>query len=505
MTSTNHHLKMTGISLAFPGVQALKQVSFEVKSGEIHALVGANGAGKSTLMKVLSGAETADEGTIRLDGQELSITSPRDAKQIGIDLVQQEVDVALVPYLTVAENICLDLLTDGTMTGFVSQRRYIQRAKEALATLQADISVKTRVEELRLAEKQLVLIARALVQERRFLILDEPTAPLSQAETSHLFSVVRRLAERGLGIIFISHRLQELYEICDSISVMRDGQLISRHLLTDITKEAVVEQMLGRQLTSVAKTSRVNATNVLTVESATNTDVHDISLTVQAGEVVGIAGLVGAGKTELCKALFGDRPFQEGEVRIGGKAHRLRNPQAAIQAGIGLVPEERRKEGILVADSVAENLTAAAAHDFVNRWGLMDRRKEANQASQWVKELGIKVADVKQEVGQLSGGNQQKVAIGKWLLTDVSVLVLDEPTKGVDVGAKQDIYRLIDGLAQQQKGILYATSEWDELLTVTDRIYVMFDGRIVHETKTADTSEETLLWYATGGGQRRMR
>lgn len=502
MTSTNHHLKMTGISLAFPGVQALKQVSFEVKSGEIHALVGANGAGKSTLMKVLSGAETADEGTIRLDGQELSITSPRDAKQIGIDLVQQEVDVALVPYLTVAENICLDLLTDGTMTGFVSQRRYIQRAKEALATLQADISVKTRVEELRLAEKQLVLIARALVQERRFLILDEPTAPLSQAETSHLFSVVRRLAERGLGIIFISHRLQELYEICDSISVMRDGQLISRHLLTDITKEAVVEQMLGRQLTSVAKTSRVNATNVLSVESATNADVHDISLTVQAGEVVGIAGLVGAGKTELCKALFGDRPFQEGEVRIGGKAHRLRNPQAAIQAGIGLVPEERRKEGILVADSVAENLTAAAAHDFVNRWGLMDRRKEADQASQWVKELGIKVADVKQEVGQLSGGNQQKVAIGKWLLTDVSVLVLDEPTKGVDVGAKQDIYRLIDGLAQQQKGILYATSEWDELLTVTDRIYVMFDGRIVHETKTADTSEETLLWYATGGGQR---
>lgn len=502
MTSTNHHLKMTGISLAFPGVQALKQVSFEVKSGEIHALVGANGAGKSTLMKVLSGAETADEGTIRLDGKELSITSPRDAKQIGIDLVQQEVDVALVPYLTVAENICLDLLTDGTMTGFVSQRRYIQRAKEALATLQADISVKTRVEELRLAEKQLVLIARALVQERRFLILDEPTAPLSQAETSHLFSVVRRLAERGLGIIFISHRLQELYEICDSISVMRDGQLISRHLLTDITKEAVVEQMLGRQLTSVAKTSRVNATNVLTVESATNADVHDISLTVQTGEVVGIAGLVGAGKTELCKALFGDRPFQEGEVRIGGKAHRLRNPQAAIQAGIGLVPEERRKEGILVADSVAENLTAAAAHDFVNRWGLMDRRKEVEQASQWVKELGIKVADVKQEVGQLSGGNQQKVAIGKWLLTDVSVLVLDEPTKGVDVGAKQDIYRLIDGLAQQQKGILYATSEWDELLTVTDRIYVMFDGRIVHETKTADTSEETLLWYATGGGQR---
>ncbi|WP_294749674.1 sugar ABC transporter ATP-binding protein [uncultured Exiguobacterium sp.] len=502
MTSTNHHLKMTGISLAFPGVQALKQVSFEVKSGEIHALVGANGAGKSTLMKVLSGAETADEGTIRLDGKELSITSPRDAKQIGIDLVQQEVDVALVPYLTVAENICLDLLTDGTMTGFVSKRRYIQRAKEALATLQADISVKTRVEELRLAEKQLVLIARALVQERRFLILDEPTAPLSQAETSHLFSVVRRLAERGLGIIFISHRLQELYEICDSISVMRDGQLISRHLLTDITKEAVVEQMLGRQLTTVAKTSRANATNVLTVKSATNADVRDITLTVQAGEVVGIAGLVGAGKTELCKALFGDRPFQEGEVQIGGVTRRLRNPQAAIQAGIGLVPEERRKEGILVADSVAENLTAAAAHDFVNRWGLMDRRKEADQASQWVKELGIKVTDVKQEVGQLSGGNQQKVAIGKWLLTDVSVLVLDEPTKGVDVGAKQDIYRLIDGLAQQQKGILYATSEWDELLTVTDRIYVMFDGRIVHETKTADTSEETLLWYATGGGQR---
>jgi len=496
-------LEMQGISIEFPGVKALDDVDFSVGRGEIHALVGANGAGKSTLMKVLAGAYDSYDGTIWFDGVPLTIDSPAAAKRAGIEIVYQEVDTALVGYLTVAENICLDVLTNGQLKGFIRRQRYEEIAERALRKLKASIDVRQRVSELRLAEKQLVLIARALVQESRFLILDEPTAPLSGRETEQLFRIIRELAEtEQLGVIFISHRLQELFEICESISVMRDGKLVSRQLLAGQTKETVVEQMLGRRLRQSKREARPAGAPSLELDRVTVAgQLDDISLTVRAGEVIGIAGLVGAGKTELCKTIFGSLSVTSGSIRLHGETHRLRSPNDAVRLGIGLVPEERRKEGILVADPIDQNMTAASLQQFVNRFGFIQKTKERTEAQKIVQQLSIKVSSTEQRAADLSGGNQQKVAIGKWLLADASVLVLDEPTKGVDVGAKAEIFQVIDQLAAEQKAVIYASSELDELLAVTDRIYVMYDGRIVFEKTTAETTEEQLLWYATGGQQ----
>ncbi|WP_214850662.1 sugar ABC transporter ATP-binding protein [Exiguobacterium sp. s138] len=496
-------LEMRGISMEFPGVKALDDVHFSVKRGEIHALVGANGAGKSTLMKVLAGAYASYEGTILFDGVPLAIDSPNAAKRAGIEIVYQEVDTALVDYLTVAENICLDMLASGQLKGVIRRRRYEEIAERALQKLKASIDVRQRVSELRLAEKQLVLIARALVQESRFLILDEPSAPLSGRETEQLFRIIRELAEKEhLGVIFISHRLQELFEICESISVMRDGKLVSRQLLAGQTKETVVEQMLGRRLQKSSREARPAGAPSLELDRITVAgQLDEISLTVRAGEVIGIAGLVGAGKTELCKTIFGSIPVTSGLMRLAGETRRIRSAYDAVRLGIGLVPEERRKEGILVADPIEQNMTAASLKQFVNRFGFVEKKKERAAANRIVQQLSIKVSDTRQRAAELSGGNQQKVAIGKWLLADASVLVLDEPTKGVDVGAKAEIFQVIDQLAAERKAVIYASSELDELLAVTDRIYVMYDGQIVFEATTSETTEEQLLWYATGGQQ----
>lgn len=500
-SDVTNRLEMRGISIEFPGVKALDEVDFSVRRGEIHALVGANGAGKSTLMKVLAGAHTSYDGTISFEGVPLTIDSPRAAKRAGIEIVYQEVDTALISYLTVAENICLDLLTNGQLKGVIRQRRFEQIALEALGKLQSSIDVRQRVSELRLADKQLVLIARALVQDSRFLILDEPTAPLSQRETEHLFRVIKELATREqLGVIFISHRLQELFTICESISVMRDGKLVARQALVGQTKEKIVEQMLGRRLQQTQRQTRPVGQALLELDQVSVTGQLDqLSLTVHAGEVIGIAGLVGAGKTELCKTIFGVIPTVAGQIRVAGEPAKIRSPHEAVSRGIGLVPEERRKEGILVADPIYQNMTAASLKQFVNRFGWVQTGQERTAAKDIIKRLAIKSTDETQHVAGLSGGNQQKVAIGKWLLADASVLLLDEPTKGVDVGAKLEIFHVIHQLAEQQKGILYASSEFDELLTVTNRIYVMYDGKIVFETKTSETTEEQLLLYATGG------
>ncbi|ASI34428.1 ABC transporter [Exiguobacterium sp. N4-1P] len=500
LDATNR-LEMRGISIEFPGVKALDAVDFSVRRGEIHALVGANGAGKSTLMKVLAGAHAAYDGTISFEGVPLTIDSPRAAKRAGIEIVYQEVDTALISYLTVAENICLDLLTNGQLKGVIRQRRLEQIAREALGKLQSSIDVRQRVSELRLAHKQLVLIARALVQDSRFLILDEPTAPLSQRETERLFRIIRELATREqLGVIFISHRLQELFEICESISVMRDGKLVARQALAGQTKETIVEQMLGRRLQQTDRQTRTVGQALLELNQVmVPGELNQLSLTVHAGEVIGIAGLIGAGKTELCKTIFGVTPTVAGQIRIAGEPATIRSPHEAVRHGIGLVPEERRKEGILVTDPIYQNMTAASLRQFVNRFGWVQTGKERTAANAIIKRLAIKSTDETQRVEGLSGGNQQKVAIGKWLLADAAVLLLDEPTKGVDVGAKREIFDVIDQLAGQQKAILYASSEFDELLAVTDRIYVMYDGKIVFETNTSETTEDQLLLYATGG------
>lgn len=376
-------------------------------------------------------------------------------------------------------------------------------AKKILEQLDAQIDTHTRVSDLSLAEKQMVLIARALVDKPRFLILDEPTAPLSQKETENLFRIVKDLAyEQQVGIIFISHRLPELFQVCDEITIMRNGEVVTHQKIDQITPKQVVEWMLGRSTEEIQWKKKVEiGDTIFEIKQLTQQEnlVKEIDLTVKEGEIVGIAGLVGAGKTELCKTIFGILPALSGEMYLAGKKLTIHSPVSAVAQGLALVPEERRKEGILINEKVYSNLSSANLSKFTRWFGFLNSSAEKASARKMIDDLGIKTPSEDQEVGLLSGGNQQKVAIGKWLVTDASLYLFDEPTKGVDVGAKGDIFQLIGRLAELGKGILYASSELSEIMSVSDRIYVMYDGKIVKELITDQTNEEEILYYSTGG------
>lgn len=490
---------MQGIEKQFSGVPALRTVDFEVKAGEVHALLGANGAGKSTLMKILTGAFQLDGGTISIDGQPVRIQSPQDAKAMGIQCVYQEVDTALIPYLSVAENILLDQLVQAKGSGLISWQRLYSESEELLRGFGFSIPVKMTVEECSLSEKQLILIARATVQKAKFVIFDEPTAPLSTKESERLFQIIDQLKKAGVGIIYISHRLPEIFEICDRITIMRDGQ----HVITTETEQTNMDEVIGHMLgksfaEEFPKAIVPIGEPILEVTGAKGGKVHNADLTVREGEIVGVVGLVGAGKTELARLLFGADAAEAGQIKLRGSAVRIRTPKDAVDAGIVLVPEERRKEGIFVEESVKNNLSVAT----IAKWsplGFIRNGLEAGQAKELVLRLGVKTADISQLVGFLSGGNQQKVAIGKWLETDASVFMFDEPTKGVDIGAKSDIYRLIGKLAEQRKGVLYFSCEFQEVIGISDRILVMFEGRIVKELSREQATQELIMYYASGG------
>ena len=496
-------LKTKNVSISFPGVKALDSVDFEVSTGEIRAVVGANGAGKSTLMKVLAGANPSYTGEVLLDDQVVELRTPIDAKKLGVQIVYQEVDTSLVPTLSVAENI---MINEMVMSGGVGMnwKKTREEAKKALSRLNIkDIDVNTLVQNLSLAQKQMVLIARAIRMECNFLILDEPTAPLSASETKELFEVVRLLRDtENLAVIFISHRLNEILEICEKYTVMRNGQLVDN---TPITKETstkeIVEKMLGRSFEeSFPKETCEIGEEVFRVENLSDADgkVDNVSFHVRAGEIVGIAGLVGAGKSELCKTIFGAYKKTGGKVILNGKELKIKVPADAVKNGIAFVPEERRKEGVLVEENVALNLSAAALDQFCTA-SFVNTQKVNENAEKYVKSLGIKTPSIKQLVKNLSGGNQQKVAVGKWLTADGELYMFDEPTKGVDVGAKQDIFHLINNIAKKGKGVIYATCEDSELLSLTDRIYVMYSGKIMAELETAKTSDDEIMYYAVGG------
>ncbi len=496
-------LKTKNVSISFPGVKALDSVDFEVSTGEIRAVVGANGAGKSTLMKVLAGANPGYTGEVLLDDQVVELRTPIDAKKLGVQIVYQEVDTSLVPTLSVAENI---MINEMVMSGGVGMnwKKTREEAKKALSRLNIkDIDVNTLVQNLSLAQKQMVLIARAIRMECNFLILDEPTAPLSASETKELFEVVRLLRDtENLAVIFISHRLNEILEICEKYTVMRNGQLVDN---TPITKETstkeIVEKMLGRSFEeSFPKETCEIGEEVFRVENLSGADgkVDNVSFHVRAGEIVGIAGLVGAGKSELCKTIFGAYKKTGGKVILNGKELKIKVPADAVKNGIAFVPEERRKEGVLVEENVALNLSAAALDQFCTA-SFVNTQKVNENAEKYVKSLGIKTPSIKQLVKNLSGGNQQKVAVGKWLTADGELYMFDEPTKGVDVGAKQDIFHLINNIAKKGKGVIYATCEDSELLSLTDRIYVMYSGKIMAELETAKTSDDEIMYYAVGG------
>ncbi len=493
---------MKEISIAFPGVKALTDVNFHTYAGKVHALIGANGAGKSTLMKVLAGAYNHYTGGIWIDGQEVHIRTPKDAKDCGIQIVYQEVDTALIPYLSVAENIMLEKTVHG-MKGkqLVNWAALHKEARAVLDRMGVGVSTRKLVQELTLAEKQMVLIARSVSLKCKFLILDEPTAPLSHSETEQLFRLVRLLKSEGVGIIFISHRLPELYEICDDITIMRDGRFVIREELARLDQHAVVEHMLGSRMDGQFPERRESQGEVMfeAIGIQDKDKVKGVDLHIRKGEIVGLGGLVGAGKTELCRALFGASSTSTGTIRLHGRTLRQASPYQAVKNGLALVPEERRREGIFVEESVSTNLTVAGLKDFTRTGSWLSAAKEKAAAAGIIGSLGIKTPNQRARVRNLSGGNQQKIAIGKWLLVDADVYIFDEPTKGVDVGAKRDIYELAAELASRGKCILYASSEISEMLGLTDRIYVMYDGKVLKELQTADTTEEEILLYSTGG------
>lgn len=491
-------VRMKNISIEFPGVKALDQVNFTLKKGTVHALIGANGAGKSTLMKVLSGAHSHFDGTIHINGQAASIQTPKDASSYGVQTVHQEVDTALVSYLSVGENMMMHEIEKKT---FVSWKELHRKAAQLLKEMDIDISTKRLVSDLTLAEKQMVLIAKAVSIKCSILILDEPTAPLSHAETSKLFSMIDRLKQHGTGIVFISHRMPEIFTICDELTVMRNGSDVAAHLVKDTNPQQVIEEMLGAPLEEQFPSRRPLKDAPIVLEVKELNDQHklnNIHFYVKKGEILGIAGLVGAGKTELCKALFGASEKKTGTVQLHGQTIRITSPHQAVRAGMALVPEERRKEGILTEESVGWNLTAASLHSFSRIFSFLHRSKEKREAGDIVKRLGVKTPSLKAKVKHLSGGNQQKVAIGKWLLAEADVYLFDEPTKGVDVGAKKDIFTLIAELAARGKSVIYASSELSEIAGIADRVYVLYDGSIAREM-TEPTTEEELLYHSTGG------
>jgi simple sugar transport system ATP-binding protein len=492
-------LEMRGISLAFSGFQALSRVDFTLTGGSVHALTGANGAGKSTLMAVLCGTYDHYEGEICINNQPVGIRQPLDAKQLGIHLVQQEVDVALIPGLSIAENIMLDHLAQpGHSYRWHAIR---EQAKQALAQLDVALDVRRSIDTCSLAEKQQILLARALSHHCRFLILDEPTAPLDAHESERLFAVVKRLQQQGIGVVFISHRIHELKAICDTLTVLRDGKLIESGPMAALSSEAIVEKMLGHELSDIYPPARppVSDEVVLRVEG-----LHDdallkaISLHLRKGEILGIAGLAGAGKTELCKALFGASKSRVEHGELHHQPWRPRDPADSVMRGLALVPEERRKEGIFIDEPLSMNLSVSADNSF-SRWGVFGHRQAWRWAEEVIARVGVRARGPGQVLRRLSGGNQQKVAIGKWLRNEASVLIFDEPTKGVDVKAKTDLFQLIDALAREGKGVIYASGEFAELVGLCDRICVLWDGRIVAEIAGAEAREETLLYYSTGG------
>jgi simple sugar transport system ATP-binding protein len=498
-------LIMRDITKGFDNIPVLKKVNFTVNAGDVHALMGVNGAGKSTLMKILSGHIPLDRGQIIISDQEVHIDSPKLAKEIGIGMVVQEVDTGLVPSLTVAENLCISHLLDQSTWRPVTQRQIFAEAERRLNQVDLKINLKKRVDTCSVSEKQLILIARAVAENAKYLILDEPTASLSQTETEKLFKIIKTLKQKGVGIIFISHRMPEIKAICDQVTVLRDGKNVKTAPVANISIEEIIKEMLGEfqgALEDRTGSRQVkDTTPLLSIKDlyVPETKKH-LNLTVNRGEIVGIAGLVGAGKSETAKALVGGTSGVSGTWSIRNKTYKIKKPSDAIQAGICLIPEERRKQGLVTGGTILENLSLPSLNRFV-RSGFILANKEKEAVSQTVKDVGIKTPALKTEAKKLSGGNQQKVVIGKWLMTDCDVFILDEPTKGIDVQAKQDIFTLINNLANQGKSMLYFTSEIEELLQIADRILVMFDGEFVASFNAKTATHGDILKAATGGVQ----
>jgi len=488
----------TGVTKAFAGVRALRSASFELCAGEVHALVGENGAGKSTLIRILTGAMQPDRGEIRLAGERLVHLSPRAARERGIVAIYQQ--PALFPELSVAENIAIGC-EPGGLWGRIDWRARRRRAAELLARVGARIDPDAAASTLSMPQQQLVEIARALGADARVLILDEPTASLPEEDTRNLFRVIGELRARGVGMIYISHRLEELPGIADRVTVLRDGQSIATHAMADVSRDELIRLMVGRELSAVfPKRAVAPGEPVLQVRglACRAAGIHGIDLDVRAGEIVGLAGLVGAGRTELARTLFGLTPADAGEIRLRGAPVRVGSPAEAILHGVAYLPEDRRRHGLVLGMPVRANITLAVL-DRLSRLTGLDSRRERALAADYTRRLGVKTPSVHTPVSALSGGNQQKVALSRWLVTKPSLLILDEPTQGIDVAAKAEIHALMTELAAQGVAVLMISSELPEILGMSDRIAVMRGGTIVELLARGEATAERILACALGG------
>lgn len=486
-------VELREVSKSFDGTRALREVSFSVPAGEVTALVGENGAGKSTLLRIMSGVVQADAGQVLIFDQPAHFTSPRDAQRAGIAIIHQE--LSTVPDLTVAENVFLDRLPQRGV--FVDWRRLHAECRLLLQRLGVDVDPRTRVGDLALARQQMVEIAHAMAQDARVIAMDEPTASLSQDEVTHLFRLIRQLRENHVTVIFVSHRLEEVFEIADRIVVLRDGQMVGAMQRSETTPDRVVELMVGRAVErQFPKRSATLGKTVLEVKDLhTKKQLRGVSLVVRQGEIVGLAGLVGAGRSELAQAIFGAEPISRGEIVIESEPVRLRNPGDAIRHGIGLVTEDRKKSGLILSFPLFMNHTLPSLRRFVRGWRLV-QRLEIAAFKQWADKLQIHGRSSRQEARFLSGGNQQKVVLAKWLELKPRLLILDEPTRGVDVGTKAEIYRLINDLAAQGTAILMISSDLPEVLGLSDRVVVMHDGRVTGEFDRAEATNERVMQAA---------
>ncbi|MDR1534872.1 MAG: sugar ABC transporter ATP-binding protein [Planctomycetota bacterium] len=495
-------LALEGISKTFPGVKALDDVSFDLEKGEVHILVGENGAGKSTLMKILAGVYLPDGGRIVHKGEAVAFENPRQAQDRHIAIIYQEFN--LMPNLTVAQNICLgrEPLHNG---GFIDKERMRRTARRLLDFLRMDIDVDQPVSRLGVAHQQLVEVAKALSADAEILIMDEPTATLSEKEIDQLFKTIRNLRGQGVSIIYISHRLQEIKQIGDRVTVLRDGRTIGCRPVEGIVIDELIAMMVGRTIggNRIRVRNTARGEEALVVEELRNHKLRGVSMHVRRGEIVGLSGLVGSGRTELARAIYGIDPILSGRVRLLGKDMKLKRltPARCIRTRMGFIPENRKEDGLTLSMPIVQNVTQASLGQLF-RSGLIDGREERRLAAKYSADLRLNTKNMSMLAQNLSGGNQQKVVLAKWLCTHSDFLIFDEPTRGIDVGAKEEIHNLIDGLAAGGVGIMMISSDLPEILAMSDRVYVMREGGIVKELPGDGTTQEEIIRYAVGRGDR---
>ena len=489
-------LRATGITKQFPGVLALDRVDFELLRGEVHALVGENGAGKSSLIKILGGVLRQDAGTIEYDGKKVVHLDPHGAQKLGISIIHQESELAL-PF-SAAENIFLGR-EPRRAKYFIDRRRLHREAQLWLDRVGARFKANIPTRDLSLSQRRLVELARAVSMDAKLVIMDEPTTVFTELEVEHLFEIVRSLKAQGVTTLYISHRLAEIYSIADRVTVLRDGKAIATTAVQEATEDKLIQWMVGRELERIFPTrSNSPGEEMLSVSDLTKKGViQDVSFSVRRGEIVGLSGLVGAGRTAVANAIFGAMKIDRGEIVLEGKRVKIDSPTAAIRHGIGFIPADRKLDGVMLIKSVKENISLASLKDL-SRWSFLNWAREKAEARKYQEVLQIKTPSINQIVMNLSGGNQQKVVFARWLLMHAKVLILDEPTVGIDVGAKQEIYHLMNEIADEGRCVIMISSELLEVLGMCDRILVMHEGRIVHELSHEEATQEEILYYSAG-------